>query len=82
MMQTVINTMLAENARQNDSISRREVIAFIQSHICEIITESGTDKNEHTNKILRAIIDGIKEMPSKKASTVNIVNNGTANIEM
>ena len=48
----------------DDLISREEVGYYIQSYIHEIITESGTDKNEHTNSILRAILNGIKTMPS------------------
>ena len=48
----------------NDLISREAVGYYIQSYIHEIITESGTDKNEHTNSILRAILNGIKTMPS------------------
>lgn len=47
-----------------DCISREAVGYYIQSYIHEIITESGTDKNEHTNSILRAILNGIKTMPS------------------
>ena len=54
-----------------DLISREAVGYYIQSYIHEIITESGTDKNEHTNGILRAILNGIKTMPSvtPKANT-------------
>lgn len=48
----------------DDCISRQAVGYYIQSYIHEIITESGTDKNEHTNSILRAILNGIKTMPS------------------
>ena len=48
----------------DDLISREAVGYYIQSYIHEIITESGTDKNEHTNSILRAILNGIKTMPS------------------
>ena len=48
----------------DDLISREAVGYYIQSYIHEIITESGTDKNEHTNSILRAILNGIKTIPS------------------
>lgn len=48
----------------DDLISREAVGYYIQSYIHEIITESGIDKNEHTNSILRAILNGIKTMPS------------------
>ena len=45
-------------------ISREAVYYYISSHIHEIITESGTDKNAHTNAILRSLANGIKTMPS------------------
>lgn len=44
-----------------DRISRKEAIDYVKSYIHEIITESGTDKNEHTNNILRMIVDGLNE---------------------
>lgn len=44
-----------------DCISRKEAIDYVKSYIHEIITESGTDKNEHTNNILRMIVDGLNE---------------------
>lgn len=47
-----------------DAISRQAVIYYIKAHIHEIITESGIDKNEHTNRVLRAIINGVETMPS------------------
>jgi len=47
-----------------DCISREAVYYYISSHINEIITESGTDKNAHTNAILRSLANGIKTMPS------------------
>jgi len=58
---------------ENDYISREAVGYYIQSYIHEIITESGTDKNEHTNHILRSILNGIKTMSS--AQPVNKVEN-------
>lgn len=45
-------------------VSREAVIYYIKGHIHEIITESGTDKNAHTNSILRALINGVETMPS------------------
>lgn len=47
-----------------DCISREAVYYYISSHINEIITESGTDKNAHTNAILRSLANGVKTMPS------------------
>ena len=48
----------------DDCISREAVVYYIKGHIHEIISESGIDKNEHTNRILRAIIKGVETMPS------------------
>jgi hypothetical protein len=39
------------------------VIYYVKAHIHEIISESGIDKNEHTNRVLRAIINGVETMP-------------------
>ena len=47
-----------------DAISRQAVIYYIKGHIHEIISESGIDKNEHTNRVLRAIMNGVETMPS------------------
>ena len=47
-----------------DCISRDAVKYYIQAHIHEIITESGIDKNAHTNRILRALLNGVDTMPS------------------
>ena len=47
-----------------DAVSREAIIYYIKGHIHEIITESGTDKNAHTNSILRALINGVETMPS------------------
>ena len=47
-----------------DCISRESVKYYIQAHIHEIISESGTDKNAHTNAILRALLNGVATMPS------------------
>lgn len=46
-----------------DAVSREDVKIFIESFIHEIITESGTDKNAHTNKMLKAVIKGVGDMP-------------------
>lgn len=43
----------------NDYVSKDAIKNYIQGYIHEIITESGIDKNEHTNRILRSIINGI-----------------------
>ena len=47
-----------------DCISRDVVKNYIQAHIHEIITESGEDKNKHTNRVLRSLIHGVDCMPS------------------
>ena len=47
-----------------DAVSRQTVSYIIKSHIHEIITESGTDKNAHTNAVLRAIVNLVETMPS------------------
>lgn len=47
-----------------DAISREAVKYYIKGHIHEIISESGVDKNAHTNRVLRMIINGIETMPS------------------
>lgn len=51
---------------KGDMISRQAVIYYIKPYIQEIITESGVDKNKRTNRILRAIINGIETMPTGK----------------
>lgn len=48
---------------RDDLISRDAVIYYIKGHIHEIITESGEDKNAHTNRVLRALINGVETMP-------------------
>lgn len=48
----------------DDCISRQAVHYYIESHINAIITESGVDKNEHTNRMLRALVNGVDTMPS------------------
>lgn len=45
-----------------DPISRATVLVYIATHIQEIITEGGKDKNFHTNETLGAIIAGIGKM--------------------
>ena len=47
----------------DDAVSRDMIIYYIQGHIHEIISESGIDKNAHTNRVLRAIINGVETMP-------------------
>lgn len=46
-----------------DCISRDAVQNYVESHIQEINTGYG-DLNNHTNRILRMIVDGIGNMPS------------------
>lgn len=58
-----------------DTISRETVTKFIQSFIHEIITESGTDKNLHTNEVLRKIIQGLEGFSSSEGDKVPIVTN-------
>ena len=48
----------------SDCISRQAVHYYIESHIHEIITESGVDKNDHTNRMLRTLVNGVDTMPS------------------
>ena len=48
----------------NDCISRQIISDYVESHILEIISESGIDHNGHTNRILRMIVDYIEKMPS------------------
>lgn len=52
-----------KNCKHWDSISRQSVSYIIKSHIHEIITESGIDKNAHTNAVLRAIFNLVETMP-------------------
>lgn len=52
-----------KNCKHWDSISRQSVSYIIKSHIHEIITESGIDKNAHTNAVLRAILNLVETMP-------------------
>lgn len=51
-----------QQAPCEDCVSRQSVVYIIKSYIHEIITESGMDKNEHTNKVLRLIADLIETM--------------------
>lgn len=49
----------------SDSICRADAIKLVKSYIHEIITESGVDKNSHTNKILTDIVKFLAfELPS------------------
>ncbi len=52
-----------EQESSGDLISRQAVIYYIKGHIHEIITESGEDKNAHTNRVLRALMNGVETMP-------------------
>lgn len=48
----------------SDSICRADAIKLVKSYIHEIITESGVDKNSHTNKILTDIVESLAfELP-------------------
>lgn len=68
-------------------IDREAVYYYISSHIHEIITESGTDKNAHTNAILRSLANGVKTMPSvlpkvtKNDLGVDVPDNNVGNID-
>lgn len=53
----------ADKMVAEDCISREAVMYYIKSHIHEIITESGTDKNAHTNAVLRDLLNGVETMP-------------------
>lgn len=57
------------SVESEDAISRQAVVYYVMAHIHEIITESGRDKNEHTNRVLRAIMNGVKTMPSVTPKT-------------
>ena len=46
---------------ESDYISRDDVVNLVKGYIHEIITESGTDKNAHTNKVLKEIVNAISE---------------------
>ena len=50
----------------DDCVSREAVKYYIEAHINEIITESGIDKNAHTNRVLRALVKGVETMPTAK----------------
>ncbi len=41
---------------------QKQIADYVRSWIHEIITESGTDKNAHTNEILRKVADGIEAL--------------------
>lgn len=60
-------SLIDDRPAKNDTISRAETLDFIKSFVQEIITESGTDKNAHTNTVLREIIDGLSEKPGEPA---------------
>ena len=64
-----IAKLLEEQEPCEDAISRQAVIYYVKAHIHEIITESGIDKNEHTNRVLRAIMNGVETMPSVNPQT-------------
>ena len=49
----------------DDSYFRKsDVVGFVESYISEIITESGVDKNAHTNDVLRKVAHGLEELPT------------------
>jgi len=53
-------TVLCDSIRALSSVTRRQRDAeIVKSYIHEIITESGIDKNQHTNEVLRKIADEI-----------------------
>lgn len=58
---------IEEQQTSEDCISRAATIEYIQGHIHEIISESGVDKNEHTNRVIRAIIKGVEKLPSGRS---------------
>lgn len=72
-----LNIELNELKPCDDVVSRQAVIYYIKGHIHEIITESGTDKNAHTNSILRALINGVETMPSVTPSCDKCAMNGS-----
>ena len=45
-------------------VNRQDVLDVVESYIHEIITESGVDKNAHTNAILRQIKSDIDDIPT------------------
>lgn len=47
-------------------IRKQDVLTIIDSYIHEIITESGVDKNAHTNAILRQIKSDIDNIPTSE----------------
>ena len=49
---------------------KSEVVEYVQSYIHEIITESGVDKNAHTNQVVRSIANGLEELPTYSANLV------------
>ena len=54
-----VETLVALDALKishSDYIPRHKAIELVKSYIDEIITESGVDKNEHTNRILNEIV--------------------------
>lgn len=72
--------MRTEQETGNDLIRRDAVVYYIKGYIHEIITESGEDKNAHTNRVLRAIINGVETMPPVNHKT--IINNGIMDITL
>ena len=46
-----------------DAVSREDIKKFVESFIHEIITESGMDKNAHTNEVLREVARGVGDIP-------------------
>ena len=44
-------------------IDRGDAYKVVCNYLAEIITESGVDKNEHTNRVLRSIIEDLGKLP-------------------
>ena len=53
-----------EISKSNDDsyFRKSDVVGFVESYISEIITESGVDKNLHTNTVLRSIVRGLDNL--------------------
>lgn len=53
-----------EEDMADDLISRKAVVDYVKSYIHEIITESGEDKNAHTNQVLKSVANGLDNLPT------------------
>lgn len=69
--ETIIKALEQEPCE--DAVSRQKVSYIIKSHIHEIITESGIDKNAHTNAVLRAIVNLVETMPPVTPTRIETV---------